>query len=307
MPISANAGEYKSRIGLDSLYLAEVTQDDAAGYAADTPEYLAPAATAGQAPATSFETQYADDNPYDVMTGEGPTAISLEVTSIPMEMLAKITGKVFDAVSGRMFDNKAEAPYMALSFRSLKSNGSYRYYQYLKGKFDMPQEETETKGETPSPKLNALTYTAIPTVYEFDLGDINDNVKRVMGDEDTTNFSGATWFDQVQTPVVAAPDALALSSSDPVDNATDVAITKTVTLTFNNALKADAVDRVIMVLADDASEVAAAISLDATKKIITYNPTGSLTNSKVYIVTYAVEDIYGQALTGAIEFDTVAP
>jgi len=63
---------------------------------------------------------------------------------------------------------------------------------------------------------------------------------------------------------------------------------------------------VIMVLSDDASEVAAAISLDATKKIITYNPTGNLTNSKVYILTYAVEDIYGQVLTGAIEFDTVA-
>lgn len=307
MAVNANAGEYKSRIGLDSLYVAEVTQDDAAGYVADTPEYLAPAANASQAPATAFETQYADDMPYDVMTGEGPTAIELEVTGIPMEMLAKLTGKVFDAVSGRMFDNGGEAPYMALSFRSLKSNGSYRYYQYLKGKFDMPQEETETKGETPSPKVMKLTYTAIRSVYEFDLGDINDNVKRVMGDEDTDNFSGTTWFDQVQTPSIAAPSALSLSTSDPLDNATDVAITKTVTLTFNNALKADAVDRVIMVLSDDATEVAAAISLDTTKKIITYNPTGSLTNSKVYIVTYAVEDIYGQVLTGAIEFDTAAP
>lgn len=306
MPVNANAGEYKSRIGLDSLYIAEVTQDDAAGYAADTPEYFAPAATAGQAPTTNFETQYADDQPYDVISSKGPTAISLEVTNLPMEMLAKITGKVFDAVSGRMFDNGGEPPYIALSFRSLKSNGSYRYYQYLKGRFDMPQEETETKGETPSPQTLALTYTAIRTIYEFDLGDINDSVDRVVGDEDTDNFDGDDWFDQVQTPVVATPDALALSSSDPTDGEADVAITKTATLTFNNALKADAVDRVIMVLTDDGSEVAAAISLDTTKKIITYNPTGSLTNSKTYILTYAVEDIYGQKLTGAIDFDTIA-
>ena len=98
-------------------------------------------------------------------------------------------------------------PYFALSFRSLKSNGSYRYYQYLKGRFSAPTEETATKGDSPDPKTTQLTYTAIPTVYEFDLGDINAAVKRVFGDEDTDNFSATGWFSQVQTPsAVAASD-----------------------------------------------------------------------------------------------------
>ena len=96
MTVNANAGEYKSRIGLDSLYIAKVTVDSASAYTADTPEYFAPAAEASQEPSTSFEIQYADDQAYEVMTGEGPTTISLIVTGLPLEMLALITGKVFD-------------------------------------------------------------------------------------------------------------------------------------------------------------------------------------------------------------------
>ena len=65
-PLSVNSDEYKSRIGLDSLYIAEVTADSAAAYTADTPEYLAPAAEATQQPATNQSTQYADDQPYRV-------------------------------------------------------------------------------------------------------------------------------------------------------------------------------------------------------------------------------------------------
>ena len=68
-----------------------------------------------------------------------------------------------------------------------------------------------------------LTYTAIPTIYNFDIGATDEPVKRVYGDEDTDNFVATGWFTQVQTPSIAAPSALALSSSDPADDATGVA------------------------------------------------------------------------------------
>ena len=194
---------------------------------------------------------------------------------------------------------------MALSFRSLKANGSYRYYQFLKGKFSAPKEETATKGEKPEPKTMELVYTAIMTVYQFDLGSINGVTKRVFGDEDTTNFSGTTWFSQVQTPVVAAPSALALSSSVPTDNATGISITADQTLTFNNALNSDAIYNVSLLLSTSYTVVAGAITIDTTKKIITINPTSSLTGSTVYVITYNVTDIYGQHLSGAVNFTTV--
>jgi phi13 family phage major tail protein len=307
MAITAAAGEYKSRIGLDSLYVAEVTVDTASAYTADTPEIFAPAAEASQEPSSSFEIQYADDNPYDVMTAEGETKISISVTNLPLEMLAKITGKEFDSTTGRMYDNSAEAPYMALSFRALKSNGSYRYYQFLKGKFSMPKEEGATKGESPEPKLLTLEYTAIFTTYAFDIGDTTGKCKRVIGDTDTTNFSATGWFSTVQTPSVASVSALALSSSTPADAATGVSVSANQSLTFNNALNAEALYNVYMVKASDASIVTMATgypSIDATRKIITFDPASNLTAATAYIIFYGVVDIYAQDLQGAVNFTT---
>ncbi|MDD5367459.1 MAG: Ig-like domain-containing protein [Anaerolineaceae bacterium] len=304
MTVNANAGEYKSRVGLDSLYVALVTQDTAAGYVAGTPEYLAPAATASQKVTSSQDTQYADDQPYDVMTSEGPTDVELEVTGLPLEMQALVLGKAFDATTGRMYDYGGSPPDVALAFRSMKSNGKYRYYWFMKGKFSPPDEETATRGEKPEPKTAKLNFKAIPSIYKFDIGSgVLKAVKRVVGDEDTLNFSGSTWFSQVQTPAVAAVSALAISVADPIDGAATVAVTKTITLTFNNALTADAIAHVVVVKADGTA-VACTNSLDATKKILTVNPNASLDAASTYIVAIAVKDIYGQALNAAIDFGT---
>jgi phi13 family phage major tail protein len=305
MTINANSGEYKSRIGLDSLYIAEVTEDSATAYTADTPEYLAPAAEASQEPATSAATQYADDQPYDSLVIEGETVINLTVTGIPAEMQAKLLGRQFDSASGRVFDNSgATPPYFALSFRSLKSNGSYRYFQYLKGRFSAPKEETATKADKPDPKTTQLTFTAIPTVYNFDIGATNEPVKRVYGDEDTTNFSATGWFSAVQTPAVVAPSALALSSSVPTDGTTGISVSANQTLTFNNALTNDAAYDVVLLLSTAYTVVTATITLDTTKKIITIDPGSSLAGTTVYVIAYNVTDIYGQHLSGAINFTT---
>ncbi len=299
-----NSGEYKSRIGLDSLYVAEITEDSATAYTAGTPAYLAPAAEASQEPTSSFEIQYADDQPYDVMTGEGDTKIALKVTNIDMATLALITGRVFDAASGRMWDNGGTAPYFALAFRSQKSNGNYRYYQYLKGKFDMPKEETATKGEKPEPKVLELTFTAIRTTYKWNLGSVTDSVKRIVGDDDTTNFDETGWFTSVQTPSYSAPAALALSSSVPTDGATGISVSADQSLTFNNTMIDDTIYNVSLIKITDYSIVAGAITLDSTKKIVTINPTSSLTASTDYVIAYNVTDVYGQHLSGAVNFTT---
>lgn len=303
MGLTVNAGEYRSQIGLDSVYLAEVTADSLAAYTADTPEYFAPAIEATIEPTINTDTQYADDAAYDTMVSEGETKLTFNVTNIPIEMLAKITGKVFDTASGRLFDTSATPPYIALGFRSLKSNGSYRYYWFLKGRFDIPKEAATTKGDAPDPKPQEITYTAINTVYVFDLGDINGTVKRVVGDDDTTNFSETGWFTQVQTPAVVAASALALTESTPADGASGVAVSANITLTFNNALPASAIYNVALVKADG-TIVACTNTLDAARKVMTINPDANIDASSTYILTYAVVDIYGDALNGAINFGT---
>jgi phi13 family phage major tail protein len=303
MAINANASEYKSVIGLDSIYVAAVTADSASAYTAGTPEILAPAAEISMKPVSSQETQYADNQPYDVFAAEAETDMEITLTGVPSEMLALILGSEFDAVSGRVYDNAGTPPYMALGFRAMKSNGSYRYFWYQKVMFSPPEEGAVTKADKASPKTIKLICKAIKTIYKWDLGDVTDSVKRVYGDEDTDNFSATSWFSQVQVPSVGAPSALALSSSDPTDNATSVAVDKTITLTFNNALLAGEINHVVLSKADGTLE-ACTNSLDTTKKIMTVNPDANMTASTVHIVAIGVTDIYGQNLKAIVNFTT---
>jgi phi13 family phage major tail protein len=301
-------GEYKSTLGLRDLYYALVTQDDADAYAAGTPAYFAPAINANASPASNQQTQYADDGPYEVMTAEGSTAIELEVTGIPVEILALFLGKTYDAATGRMFDNGGTPPDVALSFRSVKSNGSYRYFQYLKGKFSAPGEEQATKTDTPDPKTSTITYTAVKTIYQFDLiGDASllDGVKRVTGDEDATNFNGATWFAAVQVPSAGAPDAFTLTPV-PADAAVGVVVSSNITLTFSNPLAGNAEDGIILTTAAGVPK-ACARTLNAARTIVTLNPTTDMAAATDYlIIVPGVTDIYSQTLADAVVNFTTA-
>ena len=303
-----NQDEYKSTVGLKDVHIAEVTVDTLATYTADAPSVLAPAISASQAAAQNSKVQYADDQPFEVMTQEGETKIDLEVTNVPLQIVAAITGKVYDATTGRLYDNAGVPPYFALSFRSEKSNGSYVYYQFLKGRFSITGEDKKTKTDSPDPQSVKVTYTAIKTVHQFALpGSITDSVKRVVGDEDATDFDGDTWFDAVQTPDTDSVSAVSVIS-DPIDNAASIAVTKTITLTFNNAIRDNSIAGVVLVRVDTGLPIECVRSLDVTKKILSLDPTGSLTaNKEHFTIVSGVTDIYGQILADVVySFTTLA-
>jgi|MTBAKSStandDraft_2_1061841.scaffolds.fasta_scaffold01232_10 phi13 family phage major tail protein len=197
-------GEYKSQIGLDKLYYAPITADDAAAYTPGAPVALAPAATAKPSTTKSINTQYADDGVFDTSTAEGETKIEIEVTNLPLETIAALTGRTLNVTNGMLIEGSAaNAPDMALSFRSKKSNGKYRYIQYLKGKFEIGDEEFATLEANPAPKLAKLTYTAVYTIHPFTTKTgVTEVVKVVRADEDVTASAAlcAAWFTQVNVP-----------------------------------------------------------------------------------------------------------
>lgn len=304
MTVNANAAEYKSLMGVDSVYIALVTVDTAAAYTAGTPEILAPVIDLSMRPVVSQETQYADNQPYDVFYSQAETDIEITLTELPSEMLALLSGSVFNAASGRIFDNTGVPPYVALGFRALKSNGSYKYYWYQKVQFNPPEEGAATKAASATPRTLKLTGKAIKTVYKWNLGTVTDSIVRLKGDADTDNFSATSWFSQVQVPSVSAPSALALSTSDPADGATGVLTSKIITLTFNNALTADAIYNVTVATAAGVLKACTNV-LDATKKIMTITPTTALAGGTTYLISMGVTDIYAQSLLKVNDFATV--
>ncbi len=303
--MSPNANEYKSVVGVDQVYIAGVSEDSVAAYTAGTPEYLAPAASISMKPKTSMETQYADNNAFDVASAEAETDLEVTITNLPAEMYAKLLGSHFDTATGTVDDIAGNPPYFALGFRAMKSNGKYRYFWYQKCQFSAPEEGAETKKDKATPKEAKLSCKAIKTTYAFNNGVTTEGVKRKFGDEDTTNFSATGWFSQVQVPGSTTPSALALSSSVPVDDATGISKTANLTLTYNNALVAGVINSITL-LDDTQAPVAGAVTLDATKKIITIDPTASLDGSTTHTLVANVTDIYGQVLTSIITFTTTA-
>lgn len=298
--------EYKSTVGITDVYIAEVTKDAADGYTAGTPEYLAPVMTLGLKPVTSSETQYADDQAFDVVSAEAETDMELTITNLPLEMRAKLLGLAYDAVSGRVYDDAdAAAPYFAFGYRSKKRSGKYLYVWYQKVQFTAPEEAANTRADKDTPQPIKLIAKAIKTIYKWDLGSKTNSIKRVMGDQDIDNFDETGWFTQVQVPSISAPSALTLANSAPADNAPNIAVGANVVLTFSNALNVHAVKNVALVKADGTA-VVAAVTIDTTRKIVTINPDSDLSAATTYIAVYAVVDIYGQALSGAINFGTAA-
>ncbi len=291
----------KSYVGADKVYYAVVTQDDVSAYVADTPAYLAPVMNITHAPKVNSKTQYADNQPFDAFTAEGETEMEIELTGMSLQTLAILTGKVYDAATGRMFDNGGTPPYVAIGFRAKRSGGGYRYYWYLKCTPLAPAEEAASATDTPDPKSSKMKFTAIRTTFQWDLGDINDSSKRVVGDDEDSNFSATTWYDDVQVPVAGATPSLTCTPS-PADGATGVAVGVSPTLTFSNALRTGTYG--VLITKDDGTLVASAYTIDAAKKVITINPDSNLSASSNYIVSVAVRDTYNQTLRAVYNFTT---
>lgn len=301
----ANAQEYKSAVGVDSLYYALVTQDDSGGYVAGTPVYLAPTAEIKADPAVDRKTQYMDDQPYDALSVEGETSLKITIAGIPMDVLATITGRQFDVTTGRMYDNGGTPPYCAVGFRSMKSNGVYRYYWFLKGRFDMPGDEASTKSDKVDPKTKEVTFTAVRTIRTFSLpNSVTDSVKRVMGDGDTLNFSSTGWFSAVQYPNVGGFSALSMTAAVPTNGATSVVVSSTVTLTFNNALGIGEEFDCSMINNTSHAVIAGTNTIDGTRKIVTLGHTANMPAATNITIIYSVKDIYGQTLVGTSSFTT---
>jgi phi13 family phage major tail protein len=300
-------GEYKPSLGLKDIYYALVTQDDLSAYAAGTPKYLSPAMKLTLKPKTNSESLYADDGAYETMASEGETEGELDITELPLITVAELTGTVYDVTTGSWLDNGGTAPYIALAFRSKKSNGKYKYYWFYRVRCQKPEEEKESDSDTPKPKNAKLKITALKTIYRWTMGAVVDGVKRRVVDEDVPGTTVlANWFTSVQVPTIGSPPTLTLTPV-PADNATSVSVSANQTLTFANPMNGNVLNGIALIKGSDDSPVAASITINAARTIVTIDPTSNLTAAtEFYISVVNATDIYGQVLTNTVVSFTTA-
>lgn len=124
------------------------------------------------------------------------------------------------------------------------------------------------------------------------------------------NFGFAAALSQLealklQLDTAGIPDvALTVLASMPADGSIDIAVTASVVVIFSRAMASGATSAAAIKTASG-DAVASTNSLDATKKILTLDPTGSLAAATQYqVILTACPDSYGQTITKTLRFTT---
>jgi len=201
--------------GVDNLYVAKVLQDDENGFVCETPVRLAPVAEVGKTTESTSEAHYYDNKALIVINSEGADTITVTVAPPELAMLAKLTGRTFDAATGMLIDNVRENSYFALMYRTKGTDGKYRYVSRLKGQFGIPDETNATENDGTDTNNTQITYTGIYTEYQFEKGRYNEltqaweegSAKGVVVDTRYGLADVESFFSEVQTPDTVSTSA----------------------------------------------------------------------------------------------------
>jgi phi13 family phage major tail protein len=178
------------QIGLSNVVVAELLTDEIGSPATyEAPVRIPGAMTANVNPNTSTETLFADDGPYETATTIGGITLSLNVADLDLATQAKLFGHTMTAEGVLIRKSGDTPPWVAVGFKSLKSNGKYRYTWLAKGKFGLPEQNNETKGDS-------VSFQTPTTEGSFVKRETDDEWERHI-DEDTAAFTpeqATNWF-----------------------------------------------------------------------------------------------------------------
>lgn len=181
-------------------------------------------------PKATLEKQYSDDTIEEIIQKFDSIDVEIELNQLSPATRAFLQGSKL--INGVLVENKDDVPpWVAMSFRSLKSNKkNYRYVCLLKGQFDLTADNYDTDAD----KLKTQTATLKATFIPRD----SDGNWRLVADDDDPGVDVnalAGWLNAVPTiPPSVAVTSIALNKSTDsiIIGAND---TLTVTFTPTNA------------------------------------------------------------------------
>jgi len=179
-------------IGVRNLHYALLKTDDATGVTYDTPVSIPGVRTIDVKPSSGVDTLYGDDAPFDIASYLGDIEVTIDTAELSVEDMAALLGHT---VSKGIIDFKStdEAPYVAVLFESVKSNGKKRFVKLLKGKFAEPEENYQTKDSSVHWNTAKITGHFVVRTY--------DSAWKRVADEDGKDFEAATadaWYETVE-------------------------------------------------------------------------------------------------------------
>lgn len=193
-----------STIGLDSLYYATVTEAENGEETYGKPEVLAKAIKADLSVEIAEAILYADDAAAESVKSFKNGKLSLGVDDIGIDKAQALTGANVDDNGVLVSSADDVSPYVAIGFRALKSNGTYRYFWLYKVQFGVPATNLQTKGDS----ISFQTPTIEGTIMRRNKADAKGKhpwkVEVTEGDTGVKASILTSWFTTVYEPTFAA-------------------------------------------------------------------------------------------------------
>ena len=198
-----------TRIGCDNLVYATMTTEDTAS---TPPAYGEVKQAIGVMslninPNGAQETLFADDGPMETASTLGRIEVEIQKNELTTENKADLLGHQIDAKGALVYGDSDIPPWVAIGFRTLKSNGNYRHVWLYKGKFTEPEDSNETKGDSINFQSDTINGQFTRLNYAYTLNSKKVRPWKYELDQDHTSADATTigkWFDAPVMPTAGA-------------------------------------------------------------------------------------------------------
>jgi len=194
------------RIGCDNLVYAKMTTEDTPIAA---PVYDEITSAPGVMhininPNASLATAFYDDGPGETASTLGNIDVEIQKNALTPQNKADLLGHTIDANGGVVYADNDTPPWVAIGFRTLKSNGKYRYVWLYKGRFADPEDNNETKADSINFQSDTIRGQFVKLNYPVAVATgLSKRVWKYEVDADSTDANEVTigtWFDEVKMP-----------------------------------------------------------------------------------------------------------
>lgn len=194
------------RIGCDNLVYAKMTTEDTATTAPVYDE-IVPAPGVMHIninPNASLATAFYDDGPGETASTLGNIDVEIQKNALTSKNKADLLGHTIDANGGVVYADNDTPPWVAIGFRTLKSNGKYRYVWLHKGRFADPEDNNETKADSINFQSDTIRGQFVKLNYPVEVATgVTKRVWKYEVDADSTDVNEVTigtWFEDVKMP-----------------------------------------------------------------------------------------------------------
>ena len=187
-------------IGLDKLFYAKITEDDAGDETYGTPVQLAKAMNADLSVELAEATLYADDGASEIVKEFKNGTLSLGVDDIGASVSSDLTGATIDANGVVVSASEDGGEPVAVGFRAKKSNGKYKYYWLYRVKFGIPATNLATKGDSITFSTPTIEGTILRRNKVDGKGKHPWKAEVTEGDAAVTSEIITNWYQEVYEP-----------------------------------------------------------------------------------------------------------